>query len=102
MRNHLGRCRVDAGGDGDTLLGDVEPQLLDLSIRVCELARQRPRFLSRHRSPPVSAYASSFVAGTPRALARRRRAGSDEFVRAPRSSCEIYGFVSPRLARVSG
>src|SRR5437667_9581951 len=55
MRYHLGRGRVDAGGDGDTLFGDVDPELLDLPIRVCELARQRPRFLSSHRPPPVSA-----------------------------------------------
>src|SRR5207247_11455497 len=42
MRDHLGRGRVDAGGDRDTLWGDVVPEPLDLPIRVCELGRHRP------------------------------------------------------------
>src|SRR5207245_5594262 len=79
MRDHLGRGRIDAGGDRNTLFRDVVPEPLDLPISICELARHRSvtssyprqpglllggpflygrllrrpsRFLSSHRPPP--------------------------------------------------
>src|SRR5712692_11603104 len=105
MRDHLGWDRVDAGRDRDALFGDVVSERRDLPIRVCELARQRqpglllgglllhclllrrpPRFLSSHRLLLVSAYSSSSVTGTPRALARRFSTSRDGFFFFPASN----------------
>src|SRR5258708_3610167 len=50
-RDHLGRNRVDAGRDRDTLCRHVVPERLDLMIRVRELARHRPLTSRRPRRP---------------------------------------------------